>query len=147
MNIEGQIITSLDKLCQICYIYSHYYYAIYQKGSLMTEFELGYLAGIIDGEGSIVLDCLQNSIRPTPSISICSTSKELLDYIITITGSRKAYHHRKESKGKNHKRSFQLSWTSLDDIYKICLFIEGKLVIKREQVEIMIAFIKARKAF
>jgi len=46
----------------------------------MTELELAYLAGIIDGEGSIMLLKYHKSEYPSPCISISSTDIELLEW-------------------------------------------------------------------
>lgn len=45
----------------------------------MTELEKGYIAGIIDGEGSI---CLTKSGKwRHPTIQISSTTYEMLEYV------------------------------------------------------------------
>ena len=52
----------------------------------MTETEKAYLAGIIDGEGSIMLIRLSNTTHPAPVLSVPSTTIELLHYIQKIIG-------------------------------------------------------------
>ena len=47
----------------------------------MTETEKAYLAGIIDGEGSIMLQKFHSNEFPAPCVSIASTSLELLTWI------------------------------------------------------------------
>ena len=47
----------------------------------MTDVEKAYIAGIIDGEGSIMLIKLHSNEFPSPCISIASTTLELLTYI------------------------------------------------------------------
>lgn len=47
----------------------------------MTETEKAYIAGIIDGEGSIMLQRIHKNEYPSPCVSIASTSLELLDYL------------------------------------------------------------------
>lgn len=52
----------------------------------MTPEQRAYLAGIIDGEGSISLVRLSRKKYPSPMISIASADKELLEWICTTTG-------------------------------------------------------------
>ena len=47
----------------------------------MTETEKAYIAGIIDGEGSIMLQRIHKNEHPSPCISISSTTLELLEWI------------------------------------------------------------------
>lgn len=52
----------------------------------MTLEEKAYLAGIIDGEGSIMLLKFHNNQFPAPCISISSSTPELLEWIKLKTG-------------------------------------------------------------
>ena len=47
----------------------------------MTETEKSYIAGIIDGEGSIMLQRIHKNEFPSPCVSVASTSLELLTWI------------------------------------------------------------------
>lgn len=47
----------------------------------MTKTEKAYIAGIIDGEGSIMLQRLHKNEFPSPCVSVASTSLELLTWI------------------------------------------------------------------
>ena len=47
----------------------------------MNEQEKAYIAGIIDGEGSIMLTRFHGNQFPFPCVTISSTSLELLDWI------------------------------------------------------------------
>ncbi|MDV4151809.1 hypothetical protein R0131_13355 [Clostridium sp. AL.422] len=47
----------------------------------MTNTEISYIAGIIDGEGSIMLQKFHSNEFPAPCVSIASTSLELLTWI------------------------------------------------------------------
>lgn len=53
----------------------------------MTETDKAYIAGIIDGEGSIMLIRHKAGTFPSPTISIASTTLELLDYLKSTIGS------------------------------------------------------------
>jgi len=52
----------------------------------MTELEKAYIAGIIDGEGSIMLQKFHSNEHPSPCISIASTTIELLNWIKLAVG-------------------------------------------------------------
>jgi hypothetical protein len=47
----------------------------------MTETEKAYIAGIIDGEGSIMLIKFHKNQLPSPCISISSATIEVLEWI------------------------------------------------------------------
>nr|WP_309100184.1 LAGLIDADG family homing endonuclease [Fredinandcohnia onubensis] len=52
----------------------------------MEKWEASYIAGIIDGEGSISLTRMHEKEHRRPCISIASTDIELLIYIQKLTG-------------------------------------------------------------
>ncbi|MCE2394555.1 LAGLIDADG family homing endonuclease [Candidatus Poribacteria bacterium] len=47
----------------------------------MTDVEKAYLAGIIDGEGTVTLTRRRKNQMPSPQISVSNTHLELLEYI------------------------------------------------------------------
>lgn len=53
----------------------------------MTELEKAYIAGIIDGEGSIMLQKFHTNEYPSPCVSIASTTLELLNWIQSVVGN------------------------------------------------------------
>lgn len=67
----------------------------------MTEFEKGYIAGIIDGEGSICLT-KQGKWRH-PTIQISSTTKEMLEYVQSIIGGTISL---KNERNTSHKQAY-----------------------------------------
>ncbi|MDY0408842.1 LAGLIDADG family homing endonuclease [Paracerasibacillus soli] len=52
----------------------------------MKDWEAAYLAGIIDGEGSITLTRLHKNEYRRPCISISSNDMEMLQYIQKLAG-------------------------------------------------------------
>lgn len=52
----------------------------------MTEIEKAYIAGIIDGEGSIMLQRFHTNQYPAPCVSIASTTIELLTWLKDTIG-------------------------------------------------------------
>lgn len=53
----------------------------------MTETEKSYIAGIIDGEGSIMLQKFHSNQYPSPCVSFASTSIELMNWAKKTIGS------------------------------------------------------------
>ncbi|TMU84596.1 hypothetical protein FGG79_16070 [Bacillus sp. BHET2] len=73
----------------------------------MKDWEAAYLAGIIDGEGSITLTRLHEKEHRRPCITVASTDLELLEYLKMLTNGhitkKKNYHP------DRHQNSFTLS--------------------------------------
>lgn len=71
----------------------------------ITPEERAYIAGIIDGEGSIMLLKFHSNQFPAPCISISSTTPELLEWIKskTFVGTIKS---KKNYDTLKHKNSF-----------------------------------------
>lgn len=109
----------------------------------MTEIEKAYIAGIIDGEGSIMLQRFHTNQYPAPCVSIASTTIELLTWLKDTIGygviiKKKNYNPEK------HKLSYSFvikqnnAIKLLGDIYPY-LIIESK----RKRAEMIITQYKA----
>ncbi|WP_112181803.1 LAGLIDADG family homing endonuclease [Paraliobacillus zengyii] len=72
----------------------------------MNNCEAAYLAGIIDGEGSITLTRMHEKENRRPCISVASTDKELLEYIKSIAGG--VINNKKNYNPNKHKDSYTL---------------------------------------
>jgi len=108
--------------------------------------ELAYLAGVIDGEGSITINKGSRGLL-RPRIDICSTSKEFLEYLLSIMrkhGIDTGYFMQERNVPKNHKRAYHLIWDTQKNVVKILDKIFPYLYLKRRQAEIVIAFCKSR---
>lgn len=93
----------------------------------MTTEQKAYIAGIIDGEGSIMLIKFHNNQFPAPCVSITSTTLELLTWIKAVTGIG-AINHKKNYNPKNHKDCFTYI-VKYDAAIDLLLAIEPYLVI------------------
>lgn len=71
----------------------------------MNDLEIAYLAGIIDGEGSIMLSKYHKSEYPSPCISISSTDLELLEWVKNKIGSGRI-NRKKNYNIEKHKTSY-----------------------------------------
>ncbi len=109
----------------------------------MTEIEKAYIAGIIDGEGSIMLQRFHTNQYPAPCVSIASTTIELLTWLKDTIGygviiKKKNYNPEK------HKLSYSFvikqnnAIKLLEDIYPY-LIIESK----RKRAEMIITQYKS----
>lgn len=109
-----------------------FFFVILRKEShTMAETEKSYLAGIIDGEGNIMLLKFHKSQFPSPCISIDSISLELLEWVkrktcVGIIKPKKNYNPDK------HENSFTYTAKYNDAIY-ILEVIEPFLVILQKK--------------
>ncbi len=71
----------------------------------MTDTEKAYIAGIIDGEGSIMLTRFHKNQFPSPCVSVASTDKELLLWLLKTIGKGRIINKRNYNKMK-HKDSY-----------------------------------------
>jgi len=69
--------------------------------------EAAYLAGIIDGEGTVTLTRIHKNEHRRPCITIASTDKELLIYTKSLTGG--VISKKRNYKPERHKDSFTLT--------------------------------------
>ena len=98
----------------------------------MTNEQKAYIAGIIDGEGSIMLLKFHGNQFPSPCVSISSTTIELLEWMKDVTKigpikSKKNYNTEK------HTDSFTYT-IKYDDSINLLIEIEPYLVIKNKKI-------------
>jgi hypothetical protein len=91
----------------------------------MKEWEASYIAGIIDGEGSITLTRLHKNEHRRPCITIASTDIELLTYIQSLTGG--GISRKKNYQPDRHKDSYTLNvkkkQSVLRTLYYVCPYL------------------------
>ncbi|MEK3992027.1 LAGLIDADG family homing endonuclease [Robertmurraya sp. FSL R5-0851] len=83
----------------------------------MKEWEASYIAGIIDGEGSISLTRMHKGEFRRPCISISSTDKELLIYIKSLTDG--VINNKKNYNPKRHKDSYTLTIKKKEKVFEV----------------------------
>jgi len=105
----------------------------------MTDTEKAYIAGIIDGEGSIMLTKFHNNQYPAPCISISSTTIELLQWIKekTKVGTIKS---KKNYNKDNHKDSYTYT-VKYNDAIELLKQIQPYLIIetKKKRAELILS--------
>lgn len=97
----------------------------------MTNEEKAYIAGIIDGEGSIMLIKFHNNQFPSPCVSISSTTIELLEWIKNITGVGNIIRKKNYNIEKN-KNSFTYT-VKYNDALGLLKEIEPYLILKSKK--------------
>jgi hypothetical protein len=108
--------------------------------SFLTDNEKGYIAGIIDGEGTISLEKRKfSNVKIHPVISISNCSLELLNHIQKII---KCGTVRLAKKANQKARpEYKLSINRINQIEGLLSIITPYLILKRKQAEIVLEFI------
>jgi hypothetical protein len=98
----------------------------------MNIVQIAYLAGIIDGEGSIMLSKYHQSEFPCPCISISSTDLELLEWIRDKIGAGRI-NRKKNYNIDKHKTSYTYA-VYYDTAIDVMSKIEPYLVITKKKL-------------
>ncbi|MFP7297321.1 LAGLIDADG family homing endonuclease [Neobacillus niacini] len=97
----------------------------------MESWEAAYIAGIIDGEGSISLTRMHVHEHRRPCISIASTDKELLVYIQSLSGG--TINNKKNYKPDKHKNSYTLNIKKKEAVISILRHISPYLRVDKKR--------------
>jgi len=107
-----------------------------------NDFEIGYICGLIDGEGCIGLYKQKNKgyVVLRPRISIYNTNHEVIYYAVSILGGKVEY-----AKKQSPERDIYLLRLSNTKLLMEILFrIKDKLIIKKQQAELLFEFCQSR---
>lgn len=112
----------------------------------LKKVELGYVAGIIDGEGSIGLyhECRCGYDNFHPFISITNVDKKMLEYIQKKIGFGHVRLHVK-SENKNHSTTYRYCIENIIQSYIFCITLEPYLITKKRQAKDMIKYCKIKE--
>ena len=100
--------------------------------SSLTREEIGYIAGFMDGEGSICF-CLGRRMNPT--IQFPNTNKEVIEWLLkklTVGGLSITV---REKKNPNWKTLYQIHIGGIKNVYDILKKIEPYLIIKKDKAQ------------
>lgn len=99
----------------------------------MKDWEAAYIAGIVDGEGSILLTRIHRNEFRRPCITIASTDIELLEFVQSIIGG--VIVRKKNYKPTIHKNSFALNLKSKRDVlYTLkCIYPYLRVYVKKRR--------------
>lgn len=107
----------------------------------LSPHQVGYIAGIIDGEGSIGLSKMVDRTHMKPWCCINNTDLEVLEIIQSWVGGN--IHPRKIRQG--YKQVYSLDFPSQSAILGLLTMVEPFLLIKKPQAQLMIAWCTLRK--
>jgi hypothetical protein len=102
---------------------------------------LSYLAGIVDGEGTIRINAQRLSKKPhwniryAPSISIGMTNKEIIELFVKVFGSKL-----REECVPNRKKMFRWGTSGTIRVLNIVKKLYPYLIVKKEQARLLIEF-------
>jgi hypothetical protein len=124
------------------------YWRTYDKVQpiILSEAEKGYLAGIIDGEGTLrVMRSLKKWYAPF--IQITNTNEALMEWLQQLLGTQGygRIYHDKCRKLPNHKTKFVYNIASVQGVKQILDQIAPLLVIKKEQAKLLLEFIAMKE--
>ncbi len=97
----------------------------------VADTDKAYLAGLVDGEGSVML--VRNRLAGiVPKVAIYNTKRSLLEWCVTVVGEGSIQCQRK---GGNRKDCFSAVWQHRQAV-RILRWVLPYLKIKREQADI-----------
>lgn len=106
----------------------------------MEKIEKAYLAGLVDGEGTVTLSRKHSNETPSPEVSIANNSLQLLGWVKNVVGTGKITSKRKNK--PHHAQSY--TWSIRDN--KVISFldeIKNYLIVKKQQAKLITKKYKA----
>jgi len=124
--------------------------------SRANPYDIGWLAGIIDGEGHLRANCRTGQYKNTiqPNLIVSTTSIVMMEsmqrIVFEVTGRvfpLTLESQRKTKDGRRyHRRCYRLNITKHRDLLTVLTAVEPHLRTKKQQAIELIAFCKARLA-
>ena len=111
----------------------------------LTESERGYIAGFLDGEGSILLVRHNDNgkIRCRPVVAFYNTNLEVLDWIAGVIDVKINKRQADSRNDPRHRRTnYTIKINKYSEVYKFLLSIRPYLRIKKTNADIVIKFIE-----
>jgi len=105
-----------------------------------TPFEIGFIVGLIEGEGTFNLKLRKNRKHAQPRFTISNTDLRLLKYAQSIIGGR----IRKQRVSKRGTICYALEIAKIDAIYKTLEKLIPYLITKKKQAKVMYEYCKLR---
>ena len=115
---------------------------------MVSSEEWAYLAGLIDGEGTIALysnshggsnNCYVTVVR------VSNTNLDLINWIVEKFGARIVEYNRERSSSFGHKRLYRAEWASRYEVGTILQGVLPYLTAKKELAENLMNFITVPK--
>lgn len=112
--------------------------------SHLTPYEIGYIAGFMDGEGSILFS---SGSKLNPTIQFPNTNKESIEWLLkklTVGGLAITV---REKKNPNWKTLYQIHIGGAKNVYDILVAIQPHLIIKRKKADQALEILRQRYGF
>lgn len=84
--------------------------------------------------------------HPKPTISVTSTSKEFIEYLNSIIPGSVCANISAKKRNANWKQTWIIAWQSHSVVKAICKILQDKLIIKKQQLEIMLEYINVHES-
>lgn len=101
----------------------------------LTEAEKGYLAGILDGEGTITFVSSRRKIVLCPKIEICSTNRDIIEWILSKVPRTRMW------VGKSYSSKWKTRYSAIlthhETLLALLKCLEPYMIIKKAQARLM----------
>lgn len=109
------------------------------KLDTLPEWELGYIAGILDGEGSITMAYASTTGVYSPVITVSNTNRFMLETLLAETLLGGVYKKAdKRRKSKNYKQGWAWHLGSVEDIHSLLSKVTKYMLVKRPEAELLL---------
>jgi hypothetical protein len=116
----------------------------------LTDFQKGYLAGMIDGEGTVSIHwiTIKGKKRPIPIVQISNTNKAVLEKIKEFTGiGHINTSYKYNAYNPRVKPCYKWIVRNKIEIFQFLTQIKDLLIIKKPQAELLVKYLKNYKPF
>lgn len=106
--------------------------------------DLGYIAGIFDGEGSVAfMGGIDDKVSYGPRVTVTSTCRDLVDFMAHKFGGG-VYTDYRSIKNPKHQDCHRWELRGYKPVYDFLQIIKNRLIIKKDIVEMMLDYISLR---
>lgn len=109
----------------------------------LSERDLGYIAGLIDGEGSFTMYAVRQR-QVNVSLTVANTDTACLDFCHSRTGCGQVHEAKGKSRNPLHRTQYVWTVTSRNEIGALAELVEPVLIIKPRQARIVREFCERR---
>lgn len=107
----------------------------------LEKWQLAYIGGIMDGEGSIYLSTSKGNTPVVAGVAVTMTSIECVDFLHRITGMGYIQMYKRPGK---YKTAYKWTIASRLEIYLFLKAVHPYLLVKEKQANIMLEFVERR---
>ena len=107
----------------------------------LENWQLAYIGGIIDGEGSIYLSTTKGNTSVVAGVAVTMTSLECVNFLHRITGMGHIQVYKRPGK---YKTAYKWTIGGRLEIYLFLKAVHPYLLVKEKQADIMLEFVERR---